>query len=535
MQRLILALLYLTGSTLFAQAPPATASATQSSTSQVCTTEHAQPTEGERDLAREDYNAALRFYRDAVAKDPANMDARLGLVRALIGQNKVQQAQKEAAEVFAANPSSGVAEVAAGEAALRAADFKSAQEHAVHALVLAPCEGRAFDLSGSMHALFAYFASAARLFDMAHRLRPEDELIRRDWIEFQPRAQRTQELEAYLSGSPSLSATSAREYRIEADHLKAYRPGECRVTPATQSVTVPFVPIYGEGMRPVAYGLDAVFNGKKRHMQIDTGASGIMLTASAARALHLTPEYRTTTGGIGDEGDASSYLTHVASIRIGSIEISNCMVEVVEKLRLDADGLIGLDVFQRWLATLDYPNTRLQLAPLPPRPGGSSTVSSADDDEETLWDATVPKGMEAWLHTVRIGHEVLLPSAINNGTTHMMMMDTGASQTSLSLTFARESGKPRLDDDLKISGIAGSVDRAYWLDNVTLQFGRLALPPRSLPAFDLTSTSHDTGVEVSGLVGLETLSRLTITIDYRDNLVDLKYDPKHDVQTFRHF
>jgi len=48
----------------------------------------------------------------------------------------------------------------------------------------------------------------------------------------------------------------------------------------------------------------------------------------------------------------------------------------------------------------------------------------------------------------------------------------------------------------------------------------------------MTNISHDESVEVSGLVGLPTLSRLTITVDYRDNLIQLKYDPKHDVQRF---
>jgi hypothetical protein len=81
-------------------------------------------------------------------------------------------------------------------------------------------------------------------------------------------------------------------------------------------------------------------------------------------------------------------------------------------------------------------------------------------------------------------------------------------------------------------GISGEVKKAYRIDGATLQFGQLRLPPSSYSAFDITGISHDTGVEVSGLIGLPTLSRLTIVIDYRDNLMQLKYDPKRDMQLF---
>jgi hypothetical protein len=39
---------------------------------------------------------------------------------------------------------------------------------------------------------------------------------------------------------------------------------------------------------------------------------------------------------------------------------------------LDNDGLIGMDVFSRFVVTLDYPMRKLLLAPLPPRPNDTS-------------------------------------------------------------------------------------------------------------------------------------------------------------------
>lgn len=40
---------------------------------------------------------------------------------------------------------------------------------------------------------------------------------------------------------------------------------------------------------------------------------------------------------------------------------------------------------------------------------------------------------------------------------------------------------------------------------------------------DLTSSSHASGIEISGLIGLEILSVLEIKLDYRDNLMKLTY------------
>ena len=136
--------------------------------------------------------------------------------------------------------------------------------------------------------------------------------------------------------------------------------------------------------------------------------------------------------------------------------------------------------------------------------------------------------MADWLHVIRIGHDILLPSSINGGPVHFLIADTGASMSTLSLAYARQSGKVHEESDLKFRGISGKVKKTFMLDPSTLQFGNLRVPQDSYPAFDITNVSHDEGTEVSGFVGLPTLSRLTITIDYRDNLVHLQYDRKRD-------
>jgi len=508
-----------------------------------CTIIRTAPTAGEIALAKEDYDTALTFYKTATSSPSLSLDDRLGLVRAYIGKNNTTEAAKEAAAMLAANPHSAIAEVANGEAAYRSADFDAVRHHAQAALDDDLCEARGHALMADFLSLYAFFATEARHRASAHMLRPNDEVILRDWISTLPRSQRTVELAKYLAGNPSLSDKDRTGYQIEEDHLKARRPHECHITSKAESVTIPIIPV---GMEPDSpphgLGLNVVFNGKKRQLQLDTGASGIVLSPSAAHALKLPEEYHLHTSGVGDKGDVESYLTHVASIRIGDIEISDCMVEVLRKDRIDVDGLIGLDVFDKWVATLDFPHNKLSLVPLPPRAGDptkptANTAADAvqkqddDDDDRIPHDAIVPAEMHDWVHTVRIGHGILLPASLNNKVQGFMLVDTGADEMTLSTQFAKSAGKVHEESDVRFSGISGEVKKVMSIDNVRLQFGNLRLPPDRYFAFDLTSVSHDFGTEISGFVGIPTLRRLTISIDYRDNLANFKYDPKNDPAT----
>ncbi len=274
-------------------------------------------------------------------------------------------------------------------------------------------------------------------------------------------------------------------------------------------------------------------------MQIDTGASGILLTQSAARALKLEPEYKIKTGGVGDEGDVDSYLAHVHSIRIGEVELTDCMVEVISKSKLDVDGLIGMDVFSRWMVTLNYANAQVQLDALPPRPGSqpagpTDAKASLDDtgDEATPRDRYIAPEMKDWAPILRIGHNILLPAYFKQGgPTHFLIMDTGASVTSLSTAMAKEAGKLH-GSETQFVGLSGKVNKVHEIDPTQLIVANLIVPPVGYYAYDMTSLSHNAGFEISGLLGLPTLQRLTIRIDYRDNLLKLTYDPKHDVIRF---
>ena len=123
-------------------------------------------------------------------------------------------------------------------------------------------------------------------------------------------------------------------------------------------------------------------NGKRRRLEIDTGASGLTLSRSAAAGLGLTRERQIESFGVGDNGNVTTSIAHVESVRIGNLEFRNCAVDILEQRKaLDIDGLIGGDVFSKYLLTLDYPKLQMRLNQLPPRPDEKRAAGGLETEQ----------------------------------------------------------------------------------------------------------------------------------------------------------
>src|SRR5437763_5809374 len=82
----------------------------------------------ERAIREGDFEAAEKLYRDLLTKDARDMEARLGLSRALLKQRKNQDAFDQAARVIAVDPMSARAHALLGSALLGAGDFRLSVE-----------------------------------------------------------------------------------------------------------------------------------------------------------------------------------------------------------------------------------------------------------------------------------------------------------------------------------------------------------------------------------------------------------------------
>ena len=82
------------------------------------------------------------------------------------------------------------------------------------------------------------------------------------------------------------------------------------------------------------------------------------------------------------------------------------------------------------------------------------------------------------------------------------------------------------EDRMQVHGVSGTVNRVYSSEKATLKFAHFQQPNLDIITLDLSTISRHTGMEVSGFLGFAMLRQLEIEFDYRDGLVDFKYDPK---------
>ena len=507
-----------------------------------CSVNSTAPNPAETALNKGDFAPAEVLFRALLAKSASNEAAHEGFVRALIAQNKVDDAAKDAEAWGAAEPASSMALTALGDVRLRQGDPRAAFVQFQKAAQANLCNARAYYGIAEIDGLAGMHASSKRMIEQAYALHPTDNDINTAWIATLPRKERLAKWADYAAHSDQISEENRAKQKTSLEKESLYHASDCRMAPTSpREAKVPMAAVTDGPTRFIGWGLDVKFNGKGRRLQIDTGASGITISRAAAMFLGIQREDATQTGGIGDKGIVKTSVTHVASIKIGGIEFTNCAVEILEKWSvLDSDGLIGGNVFDDSLLTLDFPKHELRIAPLPLRPGETDTdraklEAAGDDVVVEAHDPYIAPGMEKWQRIYRYRHDLLMPTGIvetkrikddSAWKNKLFILDTGAELNLISPAAAREVTKVSGDSSMEIRGIQGEVNKVYEAGKFTLAFAGLRLDSPSMSSIDTTKDSHNDGVEVSGFIGAPALTQLVLHIDYRDNLVWCEYTPK---------
>ncbi len=511
-----------------------------------CTVRSGMPSDAELALSRQDYPVAMAMYQSMAQKTPD--ESRAGVIRVLIEQNKIQEADGLAKRWTTEQPQSAAAVETLGEVLFRQAQMSEAIKILVMASKLDPCNARSSFTTARILRLAGLFASSRKDIEQAHKLDPVDVEIRRSWIDTLPRKRRLEELAALMNDPAILNAKDRGRMADSLAHANDYSANDCRQEDPKPSSAIPMQELRDGPHRLVGIGLDVYFNGKRRRLELDTGASGIILSRDASSGLGLTKEETREAGGIGDDGRVSTSVAHVESIKIGDIEFKNCPVELLDKRgRLEIDGLIGANVFARYLVTLDYPALQVRLDPMPKRPGekveavpvpipaapattaaGAPTPDKTAEAPPVVYDRYIAPEMQDWTKIYRSGHLLLVPVSIGQTKDLLFVVDTGAGLMSISPEAAKLVTKVDSDDSMHVRGISGEVNKVYSTRDFTLMFAHLGEKVDSMTAFDTTSNSHNIGTEISGFLGRPILKRLTLHIDYRDNLIKFDYDKNKD-------
>jgi len=460
--------------------------------------------------------AFLSILLTAAALHAAAVDGTLALGRKALQNEGVIMAWKLSQKALTEAPESAAAHEFAGEVLFRRGDFAQAESEFQRATKL----DDNFALAWLGLARIARCASRHKTADQylrrAHELDPKDMTIFHDWamalrgpkhleaiekyatlLDLARDADQLQDLRQYLQ---LYKALDGRKIMVRAS------PYERTVLPLAQLIS------YSNHMR--TFGMEILVNGVKLKLVLDTGAGGIVIQRHAAERAGIVRLSDATFRGIGNNAKRPGGYNGIAErVRIGDLELRDALVKVVDQDFTSQDGLIGSNIFAEFLVTLDFAAGQLRLSPLPGyRP---------DDDE--LQDGAVPAGMEKFAHVFRFGHMLLIPTRVSGSRPVLFLIDTGSARTLISYDMAAEVTKLNRDDQLRLNGINGRVSDVYKTGDLFLEFAGFRQKSLGMTAFDLWENSRNLGTEVSGLFGLPLLEMFTLTIDYRDGLVNFDY------------
>jgi hypothetical protein len=226
---------------------------------------------------------------------------------------------------------------------------------------------------------------------------------------------------------------------------------------------------------------------KKVRVLLDSGSTGLFLVERIAQKGGFQPLSIATTFGGGGDGHAITRKGLIPSLAIGDLRFSDALVSTTNQ-EIEPSGryhgLLGLSVFDGYLISLDLIRNRLVLEEPPASLGGSPywTVES----------------------------QMLVQARTSSGKAGLFLFDTGAVRSLVSNELA---GVKPSKSEAAVRGYGGLLAESTTVHGAKLQFQELETPEPTLYAANLNMRSRLGGVEISGFLGLDLLSRTSIEID----------------------
>ena len=440
-------------------------------------------------LDRQEFKKAATEFAALAQSAPTSIEAQLGLVRALFQTGEFGAAALAGENAARLNPKSVAIHAMLADVYFRRGWFAAAEQQYKAALALDGNSGRAWIGLGKIYSIRSMTNDARTAFENARQSAPQ---LFSGWL-------------AALT-TPEQRATFLR-YAVPD---QAPRVDACEISfadieePASQRAQTHEIPL--EPIRDIkgnvrGMGMKARISGQTRAlMMLDTGASGITIGSRLAKKAGLLNASDRQLAGMGGSGTASGYSADVARLQIGNVELRNCTVQVApDKLMLSQDAIIGTDVFQKYLITLDFPVRKLRISERSSQPAFEERVKAAQLTQ---------------IQAYRFAHMLLVPSTIGQGASGLFVLDSGANINTVSERLMPKVGgmtaMPRF-----VEGTAGTVNSALGANSVAVKLGAIELLQQNVASVDLSSVSKRLGTEVAGQIGLSSLENFRIDIDYK--------------------
>lgn len=470
-------------------------------------------------------DSSIQLLRGMLAKDPTVTDASVLLAETLLEQERMDEAEEVVDTALAKNPLDAKLERVEGDvyfregrifdadkaykAALKTDPNNARALYGISRVFEASClRQRAYTTLRAAHAIDFHDPRIVSAFDATDRGSP-------------PAVARMQaELARYQSEADAkaneVSVNKLKRWIAEAKALDG-KP-EFELASADPQYRIPFTRLM-DGRHLTGASLPIRINDAKADLRFDTGAAGIVLGSRFAERAGIQRLGDTEFRGIGNGPAVKGWVGYAPDIRIGNLEFRNCLVEVAEKGSVDdSGGLIGSNIFRRFLIKINFAGQSLDLNPLPgPAWDGHARVDRYDGPE-----------LVGYTQILAIGHDLLIPTLVSTTTkgeqtTGLFLFDTGSTLNMISSVLAPDLTKLH-GTDMKVHGVSGKVKTVYEVDKIVVQFANFRQQMHDLTSIDLGNVSRSVGAEISGIMGLPLIGLFeSVTLDYRDGRIKFDY------------
>ncbi|MDX6614002.1 MAG: hypothetical protein QOD75_3188 [Blastocatellia bacterium] len=481
----------------------------------------------ERALKAGDYETAIKLFRDALTKDPKDIDCRLGLSFALLKQRNLQDAFDHAARVVATDPLNARAHALLGSAVLASGDFRTSIEEFRTSLRLK--EDEALAVAGL--AMVDFYEN--RLDSCLTGLRRAIALDSKepDYVfslgQAAARSERFKEAadayERFLAIAPRTDEDRRARIQGLIDFLRYLgKQGSLYVTGGASRTVVSFET---KDSRPL---IAVRLNGSKEPLRfvLDTGSGMSVISDETARRLGLHPVAR---GGqaraVGGGGRFEIVYGYLSSMEIGAARISNVPV-YIRRFYDDhnpVDGFIGLSVISKFLAVVDYGAETLTLSKQRGSEGLESGTLNFKQDRAAGTESRNSAAIQLPIRTTSSG---FLSGEVNiEGLDHQQnfIIDTGASVSVISEKLAElnETQSFLQPGRMRVFGAAGITENVKMVTLPRVTLGTHARDRIDAAILDLEPINETAGFNQSGILGGNFLRHFTIAFDFQRGLIRL--------------
>ena len=446
------------------------------------------------------YGYAEGLYQHALGQHPQDAELSASLVHTLLHEGNVAQASTQASAGLAANPHSVAALTAMAEVQLRQGQPWLALETLDAASATDPCYARVHLIRSRTLRIDSMYASERAELQRAYDIDPTDPDIQRAWLSIDSPAHDIESIDQSLATMKDVD-DATREKALASVHsmlpLLSENSQTCQVLPTIPSASLPLQPSFADVKHIDGYRLEVQLPQSKAKLIVDTAASGLYISKALAdqNSLHQ---------GVGDPAGT----VRLDSLHIGPLEFRDCIVGVSDTpFAGKADGFIGTDIFAPYMVTLDYRLAKLNLSPLPPKPG------------IIPGDRLATPELAGFSPVYHRRQYLLVPLTFGNKSRKLFILATGMRFSAMTSETAHALSKISINFTNTEQTVQGGKAQ-FFRDIFDIQLASLPqIHQGHILELDPSVMNRNAGFEVAGMLGLDVLQPLTLHLDYRDGLV----------------